>query len=475
MADTLTPEQQSIWTTVQEAVFHFRDPNEPDSSHIFFVDGPGGSGKTYLYNLIIEYYKSHYEKVQPSAMTGIAATLLSGGQTVHKTFAIPVPCLDNSTCRISPNSDYGNILRDVLIFIIDEASMLSRYQFEAIDRLMRDLTGKDIPFGGKIFILGGDFRQTLPVVRRASDTVIIENSIISSHLWNIVKRLRLTRNMRANPGQDDFTSFLLDMGQGNLPLKNTTPFAESIEIPYHFISSQNIVDDIFPQDGIAQDPSSLIKRAILCPTNREASSINSIVFNRLPGEQRVYSSVDSIVDLQDVEERESYTVEFLNSLTPSGMPDHNIFLKQGAIAMLLRNIDTSKGMSNGVRIIIRHMFHLFLDVEILTGQSHGKRIFLPKMTLIPSDTDLPFRLCRVQFPIRLAYAMTINKSQGQTFDKVGIYLNRACFAHGQLYVVFSRARSANDISVKIDETPEQGKHRSRHYIKNVVLRHVLLS
>ena len=264
--------------------------------------------------------------------------------------------------------------------------------------------------------------------------------------------------MRANPGQDDFTSFLLDMGQGNLPLKNTAPFAQPIEIPYHFISSQNIVDDIFPQDGITQDPSSLIKRAILCPTNKEASSIDSIVLNRLPGEQRVYSSVDNIVDLEYVEERENYTVEFLNSLTPSGMPDHNIFLKQGAIAMLLRNIDTSKGMSNGVRIIIHHMFDLFLDVEILTRQPHGKRVFLPKMTLIPSDIDLPFCLCRVQFPIWLAYAMTINKSQGQTFDKVGIYLNRACFANGQLYVDFSRARSANAISAKIDETPEQGKH-----------------
>ena len=119
--------------------------------------------------------------------------------------------------------------------------------------------------------------------------------------------------------------------------------------------------------------------------------------------------------------------------------------------MLLRNIDTSKGMSNGVRIIVSHMFHLFLDVEILSGQSHGKRIFLPKMTLIPSDTNLPFRLCRVQFPIRLAYAITINKSEGRTLENVGIYLNRACFVHGQLYVAFSRARSANAISVKIEK------------------------
>ena len=131
------------------------------------------------------------------------------------------------------------------------------------------------------------------------------------------------------------------------------------------------------------------------------------------------------------------------------MPTHNIFLKQGAFAMLLRNITTNKGMSNGIRVIVKRMFNLFLDVEFLTGQSQGKRVFIPKMTLIPSDTDLPFRLRRVQFPIRLAYAMTINKSQGQTFDKVGIFLNKPCFAHGQLYVAFSRARSHKDIFVQI--------------------------
>ena len=143
--------------------------------------------------------------------------------------------------------------------------------------------------------------------------------------------------------------------------------------------------------------------------------------------------------------------------------------------MLLRNINTAKGMTNGVRIIIRRMYRLFLDAELLTGVSVGKRVFIPRMTLMPSDTDLPFKLRRVQFPIRLAYAMTINKSQGQTFDKVGIYLNKACFAHGQLYVAFSRARSKNDVSVEIVETPEQGKDRGHHYTKNVVLHQVLLS
>ena len=281
--------------------------------------------------------------------------------------------------------------------------------------------------------------------------------------------------MRANPGEEDFKSFLLDMGDGKLPLKNSHPFSESIDIPYNFITSTNIVNDIFPQDHISQHPASLIKRAILCPTNKEAASINANILNRLPGDVRVYPSVDSIADFSDDEESENYPIEFLNSLAPSGMPDHNLFLKQRAIAMLLRNMNTCNGMSNGIRIIIRRMFNLFLDAEILTGQSEGKRVFIPRMTLIPSDTDFPFLLRRIQFPVCLAYAMTINKSQGQTFDKVGIYLNQACFAHGQLYVAFSRARSKNDISMRIVETPEQGKHRGHHYTKNIVLRQVPLS
>ena len=163
--------------------------------------------------------------------------------------------------------------------------------------------------------------------------------------------------------------------------------------------------------------------------------------------------VDSIEDDLNAEESENYTLEFLNSLTPSGMPTHNIFLKQGA--MLSRNINTNKGMSNGVRVIVKRMFNLFLHVQLLT--------------------DLPFRLRRVQFPIRLAYAITINKSQGQTFDKVGIFLNKPCFAHGQLYVAFSRAPSHKDIFVQIVKTPEQGKQRARYYTKNVVLPQVLLS
>ena len=97
------------------------------------------------------------------------------------------------------------------------------------------------------------------------------------------------------------------MGEGNLPLKNTVPYAESIEIPYNYITAQTISDEIFPKDKICNNPLSIINRAILCPTNRESISINTQILNRIPGEKRVYYSVDSIEDDLNAEESENYT------------------------------------------------------------------------------------------------------------------------------------------------------------------------
>ena len=471
MEATFNDEQRSVVDVILPQL----NMSLPPAPRAFFINGPGGSGKTYLHNYLIHYVRSLNAKYMACATTGIAATLIPGGRTVHKTFAIPVPCHENSTCRISPSSPYAEQLRKTLLFIIDEATMLSKYQLHAIDLLMQDITGNKVIFGGKPFILSGDFRQILAVLRRATPTMLIENTILSSNLWPEFQRYDLTSNMRANPDEEEFKSFLIDMGDGKLPLKQNPPFLDTIEIPATFIANNDIVDSIFPQTEISQNPDNILKRAILCPTNKESFSINKLILDRLPGAMRVYPSIDTIEDCIDAEEAENYSIEFLNSLTPSGMPAHNLFLKEGAIVMLLRNLDTEKGLTNGTRLIIKRMFDLFLDAEILTGQAQGKRVFIPKMSLAPSDTNLPFCLRRVQFPLRLAYAMTINKSQGQTFDNVGIYLNRPCFSHGQLYVAFSRAKSHKDILVKVDETPEQGKHLGKTYTKNVVLRQVLLS
>ena len=148
----LNEEQRSLFEAVQQSMALTED-QQPDRCHAYFLDGPGGSGKTMLYNTIISFFRGQGKKVASSAWTGIAATLLAGGRTVHNLFKLPVPILETSVCHVSPTSVHASYLRSVSLFIIDEASMIPVHALSAIDKMLRDITNNDVPFGGKIFLL----------------------------------------------------------------------------------------------------------------------------------------------------------------------------------------------------------------------------------------------------------------------------------------------------------------------------------
>ena len=118
--------------------------------------------------------------------------------------------------------------------------------------------------------------------------------------------------------------------------------------------------------------------------------------------------------------------------------------------MILRNIDPSQGLCNGTRAILTQASQRVLEVRILGGDHAGKLAFIPRITLSTSNNDLPFELCRRQFPVRLAFAMTVNKSQGQSVKNIGLDLRRSVFTHGQLYVALSRCTSSLRIKVLIE-------------------------
>ncbi|XP_071044363.1 ATP-dependent DNA helicase PIF1-like [Parasteatoda tepidariorum] len=194
----------------------------------------------------------------------------------------------------------------------------------------------------------------------------------------------------------------------------------------------------------------------------------------MPGEERTYISCDSVVT-DNEHEQTLYPTEFLNSLSVSGLPPHKLTLKKNAIVLLIRNLNTSKALINGTRMRVKRLHQNCLDCEVLTGASSGQRILIPRINLKSSGTLLPFILNRIQFPMILAFAMTINKSQGQSINKVGIYLPQPVFANGQLYVAASRARLFDSLKFFIADTDEQGhlKNDQRVFTKNIVYKELL--
>jgi ATP-dependent DNA helicase PIF1 len=174
-----------------------------------------------------------------------------------------------------------------------------------------------------------------------------------------------------------------------------------------------------------------------------------MVLSYLRGAQVNFLSADSAEDTEVVN---TYPSEFLNTLEVSSMPSHKLLLKIGAPVILLRNLDPLARLCNGTRLIIRHFTMRIVEVEIITGKGASNVAFIPCIKFIFDNSNLPFTFARKQFPLRLAYAMTINKSQGQTLSHVGLHLEDDVFSHGQLYVAFSRAKAPANIKVQLPDT-----------------------
>jgi hypothetical protein len=137
-----------------------------------------------------------------------------------------------------------------------------------------------------------------------------------------------------------------------------------------------------------------------------------------------------------------------------------------------------QGLCNGTRCIVRHIYENFLDVEIIGGnhQFIGQRNYIPRIDIFTKGSDLPFTLLRRQFPVKLAFCMTINKAQGQTFKKIGLYLPQPVFSHGQLYVALSRVPEFDSLRIKIlDFEGRQGEFKKDEFFTQNVVYHKLIN
>ncbi|PWZ39015.1 Beta-adaptin-like protein C [Zea mays] len=365
LKDSLNEEQRVAYDKILSAV-------DTDQHGLFFVDGPGGTGKTYLYRVLLATLRSQGKIAVATATSGVAASIMPGGRTAHSRFKIPLTIDDGGGGTEVTNSD-------------------------------------------------GDIR---------------------------------------------------------LPDEVCVPYSGSDN------DLDNLIDFVFPNlNENMSDSTYITSRAILSTRNDWVDMINAKMIDRFQGEHMVYHSFDSAMD----DPHNYYPPEFLNTLTPNGLPPHVLKLKIGCPVILLRNIDPANGLCNGTRLVVRGFQRNSIDAEIVLGQYAGKRIFLPRIPLCPSDDEMfPFQFKRKQFPIRLSFAMTVNKAPGQTIPNVGVYLPEPVFSHGQLCVALSRATARSNIKILAIPAVD-GKKRSRKgvrknptldcgtYTKNIVYKEFLYS
>lgn len=218
-----------------------------NESHLFFLDAPGGTGKTFTFNTILDVVRHHGHIALPVATSGIAALLLKGGRTAHSRFKIPVTNInETSNCSIVAQSELAQLIRRTRIVVWDEASMANKYQVSTCHHCMsfifniliffqvncvnasfQDLCRDQRPFGGKVVLFGGDFRQVLPVVRHGERARIVAITLKRWNLWPTLRQFQLRENIRIRQhaiatGDDgnqhqEFADFLLRIGEGREP------------------------------------------------------------------------------------------------------------------------------------------------------------------------------------------------------------------------------------------------------------------
>ncbi|XP_067930982.1 uncharacterized protein [Watersipora subatra] len=203
-----------------------------------------------------------------------------------------------------------------------------------------------------------------------------------------------------------FAAGLLRIGEGRLPVSAEDGLASLDGYGTFVDSTEELQENVYPNlRQRFQDVDWLSERAILFPRNDAAAAINSQLLAQLPGNSKTFTSVDtSLTDDAAVE----YPVEFLHSLDLPGLSAHKLQLKIGTPIMLLRNLNPPK-LCNGTRLIVAQMFSHVIQAKIISASGKREYVFIPRIPIIP--TDLPFEFKKIQFPIRVCFVMTINKSQ----------------------------------------------------------------
>jgi hypothetical protein len=314
---------------------------------IFFLDGQGGSCKTFVYKVLLALVRRDGHVAIGVAFFGITALLSEGGRTAHSVFKIPIALARDSMCSIPVQSNSVKLLREAKLIVWDEAPAQHRHCAEAVDQTLRDIMRRpNLPFGGKVVVFGGDFRQCPLMVSRGSRAAIVSATLSRSVLWRQVRILTLTENMRlrANPLSKPYAEYLLkvDNGQESSIINHFPPEADSkpsigVEIALYLEihqapSLKTLIHVVFPALAINYANQGYMDgRTILTTKNTIVNSLNTQIVKTVPGQEHIFLSADSVETGDD--QAMAISIEFLNTIIIAGIPPHRLTLKVGVPVM----------------------------------------------------------------------------------------------------------------------------------------------
>lgn len=397
----------------------------------FFLTGRAGTGKTTFLRNVQKMINKQFITLAP---TGVAS-ILAGGETIHSFFGLPMEVCTPGTCGKLNEARILTLLHTDTI-IIDEVSMVRCDIVDAIDYTLRRALRTTQPFGGKQIIFVGDMFQLPPVVRPGAERELLHDIYQTDDFFfykaDAIKRMRLVKiEFQKVYRHDDDQQFLHILE--NIRMNKVTP--ENI-----MLLNQR-VKQLKPDDGMV---------ITLASHNNTADGINQQRLTNIDAEEFTYEG--------------TIAGKFDDKKLPVEL---NLRLKVGAQVMFTRN-DQQKRWANGTLAKVVKLTNDEIHVELSNGDQHVVPCTSWESVSYEYDRDARKLKKEVtgtftQYPLKLAWAITIHKSQGMTFDKMSLDLSRGIFAAGQLYVALSRVRSLDGLFLSKAVIPQYA-HTSREII-----------
>ena len=260
---------------------------------------------------------------------------------------------------IKPTDPCGELIKEASVIIWGEGPMVNRAVLACVEEVCRTVMENDLPFGGKIIIVLGDFRQTCPVIRGGTHAQVVNASIKSSPLWELFTTYQLTIPIR-NAEDPEFAKFVDAIGDGSGPDVPLT-------LMEHVHTPENLIDFVY-LSHILPDPQACLRRAILAPTHLQVDGYNNNILQRIEGESRTYLSADTLKEAEDVGfEQPEGILDYVSQHTPPGFPHHTLKIKTNAIFRLLRNFSIDLGLVKNICVVVVHTGSRLVTVRILRG------------------------------------------------------------------------------------------------------------